>query len=233
MCEAFFVKGSGMDIILKNVSRSYQGYDGSKVEVIKDLSLEIKKGSVLRLKGPSGSGKTTLMNIISGLTLPDSGSVTVKGVDISSFNESKRDAFRAQNIGYIFQTFNLLSPFSVIENVYAPLAFAGKLPQDYKSKAIEILKEVGLAGLENRKPYHLSVGQRQRVSVARVLFLKPAVILADEPTASLDTESAKTVYDSINKCRNNGSTIVLASHDRTFDDFKADTVLDLETGRVS
>ncbi|HRZ78899.1 MAG TPA: ABC transporter ATP-binding protein [bacterium] len=222
-----------MDIILKNVSRSYQGYDGSKVEVIKDLSIEMKKGSVLRLKGPSGSGKTTLMNMISGLILPDSGSVTVNGVEISGLHESARDSFRAGNIGYIFQTFNLLSPFSVIENVYAPLAFAGKLPENYRQKALDILNEVGLTGLENRRPYHLSVGQRQRVSVARVLFLKPAVILADEPTASLDAVSAKTVYDSISKCRDNGSTIVLASHDTTFDGLTADAVLDLETGRVS
>lgn len=222
-----------MDIILKNASRSYPGYDGSKVEVIKELSIEIRKGSVLRLTGPSGSGKTTLMNMISGLILPDSGSVIVKGVQISSLDESARDAFRAQNIGYIFQTFNLLSPFSVIENIYAPLAFAGKLPENYRQKALDILNEVGLSGLENRKPYHLSVGQRQRVSVARVLFLKPAVILADEPTASLDAVSAKTVYDSILKCSNNGSTIVLASHDRTFDDLPSDITYDLEKRRVS
>jgi len=222
-----------MDIILKNVSKSYHGYDGSRVEVIKDLSLEVGTGSVLRLKGPSGSGKTTLMNIISGLILPDSGSVMVKNAELNSLSESGRDMFRAANIGYIFQTFNLLSPFSVIENIYAPLAFAGRLPENYRQKALDILDEVGLTGLENRRSYHLSVGQRQRVSVARVLFSKPAVILADEPTASLDIASAKTVYDSINKCRSNGSTIVLASHDRTFDGLTADKVLDLETGRVS
>ena len=201
--------------------------------MIKDLSLELKSGAVLRLKGASGSGKTTLMNIVSGLILPDSGTVRADGLEITAMSETGRDMFRAENAGYIFQTFNLLSPFSVVENVYAPLAFAGKLPEKYKEKAISVLNVVGLSGLEDRRIYHLSVGQRQRVCVARVLFMEPKIILADEPTASLDAESAKTVYNSIEKCKNNGSTIIFASHDRLFDDFKTDITLDLETGRVS
>lgn len=222
-----------MDLILKNVSKSFRASDGGEIKVIKDLSLELKSGSILRLKGASGSGKTTFMNIVSGLILPDSGNVLAKGVEITALNESARDSFRARNIGYIFQTFNLLSPFSVIENVYAPLAFAGKLPSDHRSKALEILKEVGLSGLEDRMPYHLSVGQRQRVSVARVIFANPSLILADEPTASLDAVSAKTVFDSIEKCNKNGVTVILASHDRIFDDLKTDLVFDLENGRIS
>ena len=222
-----------MDLILKNVSKSFRASDGGEIKVIKDFSLELKSGSILRLKGASGSGKTTFMNIVSGLILPDSGNVLAEGVEITALNESARDSFRARNIGYIFQTFNLLSPFSVIENVYAPLAFAGKLPQDHRSKALEILKEVGLSGLEDRMPYRLSVGQRQRVSVARVLFANPSLILADEPTASLDAVSAKTVFDSIEKCNKNGATVILASHDRIFDDLKADFVYDLENGRKS
>lgn len=222
-----------MDLILKNVFKSFRASDGGDIKVIKDLSLDLKSGSILRLKGASGSGKTTFMNIVSGLILPDSGNVLAKGVEITALNESARDLFRARNIGYIFQTFNLLSPFSVIENVYAPLAFSGTLPKDHKAKALDILKEVGLSGLEDRMPYHLSVGQRQRVSVARVLFANPSLILADEPTASLDAVSAKTVFDSIEKCNKNGATVILASHDRIFDDLKADLVYDLENGRKS
>ncbi len=222
-----------MDIVLKGISKSYKNAAGESFAVIKDLSLDLKSGAVLRLKGPSGSGKTTLMNIVSGLILPDSGIVKAGSFEITAMNETRRDRFRAENAGYIFQTFNLLSPFSVIENIYAPLAFAGKLPERFEEKAIEVLNEVGLAGLEKRKIYHLSVGQRQRVCVARVLFSEPKIILADEPTASLDTESARTVYRSIEKCRSNGSTVIFASHDRIFDDFKSDLVFDLETGRVS
>jgi ABC-type lipoprotein export system ATPase subunit len=222
-----------MEVILKGISKGYKNATGESFAVIKDLNLELKSGAVLRLKGASGSGKTTLMNIVSGLILPDSGTVKAGDFEITAMSETGRDRFRAENTGYIFQTFNLLSPFSVIENVYAPLAFAGELPEKFEEKAIAVLNEVGLAGLEKRKIYHLSVGQRQRVCVARVLFSNPRIILADEPTASLDTESAKTVYRSIEKCRNNGSTIIFASHDRIFDDFNSDMVFDLETGRVS
>lgn len=222
-----------MDIILKNLSKSYKNASGEMLNVISNLSFELKSGSVLRLKGASGSGKTTLMNIIAGLILPDSGQLKVGGIDVNTMSETARDKFRAQNTGYIFQTFNLLSPFSVIENVYAPLAFAGKLPENYEKKALSVLDEVGLKGFEKQKPYHLSVGQRQRVCVARVLFLEPKIILADEPTASLDEESAKTVFNSIEKCKNGGSTVIFASHDTIFNDFKSDLVLDLVSGRVS
>lgn len=222
-----------MNISISHISKRFKNPDGGDLEILKDLSIELKSGSVLRLKGASGSGKTTFMNIISGLILPDCGKVVAKDIEITALKESERDKFRAENIGYVFQTFNLLSPYTVIENIYAPLAFAGKLPKDHRSKALEILKEVGLAGLEERMPYRLSVGQRQRVSVARVLFANPSLILADEPTASLDAVSAKTVYDSIMKCKNDGSTIIFASHDRIFDDFKTDHVFDFETGRLS
>jgi putative ABC transport system ATP-binding protein len=228
-----FAEVRDMKLVLQGISKSYNNPTGESFFVIKDLSLELKSGSVLRLKGSSGSGKSTLMNIVSGLILPDSGSVKTGSFDITAMSETGRDRFRAENIGYIFQTFNLLSPFSVIENIYAPLAFAGKLPAKFEEKAIAVLNEVGLAGLEKRRIYHLSVGQRQRVCVARVLFMEPKIILADEPTASLDFESAKTVYNSIEKCRDNGSTVIFASHDRLFDNFKTDIAFDLETGRVS
>lgn len=221
-----------MEVVLKGISKGYKNSSGERFDVIKNMSLELKSGSVLRLKGASGSGKTTLMNIVSGLILPDTGEVSADGKTITSMSETERDLFRAQNAGYIFQTFNLLSPFSVIENVYAPLAFAGRLPEKFEEKAIAVLNSVGLKGLEKRRIYHLSVGQRQRVCVARVLFMEPKIILADEPTASLDLESAKTVYNSIEKCRDNGSTVIFASHDRLFDNFKTDITFDLETGRV-
>lgn len=221
-----------MEIILKEISKSYKNPDGRELPVIKDLSLELKSGSVLRLKGPSGSGKSTLLNMISGLILPDKGSVTLNGKVINSLKEGRRDNFRAENIGYIFQTFNLLSPFSVIENVYAPSAFAGTLKSGFETKALEILKEVGLVGHEKNMPFHLSVGQRQRVAVARVLFTEYPLILADEPTASLDRASSETVLESLIKCHAKGSTIVFASHDPAFDALKPDLIFDFEKGGV-
>ncbi len=219
-----------MDIKITEAAKSFKNRSGKVLEIIKDLNLEIKSGSVLKIEGASGSGKTTLMNVISGLISPDKGKVEIGGVDISLLSESEKDRFRAENIGYIFQTFNLLSPFSAIENVYAPAAFSGKLKPGYKEKALEILKSVGLEGFEKSMPYHLSVGQRQRVAVARVLFSENKIILADEPTASLDKVSSKAVFDSLMKCREFGATIIFASHDETFKELSPDQVLSLDKG---
>lgn len=219
-----------MNIEVKGVSKSFESPDGSRVDVLKDVGFSLEKGSVLKLKGPSGSGKSTLLNIVSGLLLPDQGSIKVNGTEVNNLKESHRDVFRAENIGYIFQTFNLLSPFNVIENVYAPSAFAGVLKPGFKEKAILILEDVGLKGHEKNMPFHLSVGQRQRVAVARVLFTEYPLILADEPTASLDRVSSETVLNSLLKCRDKGSTIIFASHDPLFDGLKPDMVFDLEKG---
>jgi putative ABC transport system ATP-binding protein len=219
-----------MNIVISNVSKSFKNRSGRIHQVLKDMSLEIPAGSVLKIEGASGSGKTTLMNVMSGLIVPDSGKVQIGNIDISTLSESEKDRFRAENIGYIFQTFNLLSPFSVIENVYAPAAFSGKLTANYKEKAAEILRSVGLAGFEKSMPYHLSVGQRQRVAVARVLFSQNKIILADEPTASLDKISSKAVFDSIMKCREFGATVIFSSHDETFSSLIPDKVISLETG---
>lgn len=219
-----------MNIEVKGVSKSFESPDGSRVDVLKNVEFSLGKGSVLKLKGPSGSGKSTLLNIVSGLLLPDEGSVKVNGTVVNSLKESQRDVFRAENIGYIFQTFNLLSPFNVMENVYAPSAFAGVLKPGFKEKAISILEDVGLKGHEKNMPFHLSVGQRQRVAVARVLFTEYPLILADEPTASLDKVSSETVLNSLLKCRDNGSTIIFASHDPLFNGLSPDMVFDLEKG---
>jgi len=219
-----------MDIKISKVSKSFKNRSGKKLEVIKEMSIEIPAGSVLKIEGASGSGKTTLMNVLSGLISPDEGKVAIGDIDLSTLSEGEKDRFRAENIGYIFQTFNLLSPFSVIENVYAPSAFSGKLKSGYKKKASEILKQVGLEGFEKSMPYHLSVGQRQRVAVARVLFSENKIILADEPTASLDKVSSKAVFDALMKCREFGATIIFASHDETFKSLSPDKVISLDNG---
>ncbi len=126
-----------MNIEVKGVSKSFERPDGTSIDVLKNVNFTLEKGAVLKLNGASGTGKSTLLNIISGLILPDSGSVTINGTEVNSLKESQRDNFRAENVGYIFQTFNLLSPFNVMENVYAPSAFAGILKKGFKEKAIQ------------------------------------------------------------------------------------------------
>ena len=220
-------------ISVKNLTKSFKNADGGKITIFENVSFELDSGSILRLSGASGSGKTTFMNVLSALIKPDSGSVFFGNTDITNLKESEKDRFRAENIGYIFQTFNLLSPFSVIENVYAPLAFSGKLPANYKDKAFESLDKVGMKNFAGKKPYHLSVGQKQRVATARVLFADPPIVFADEPTASLDRNSSELVKTTLLELNQKGTTLVLTSHDSIFDDIKPDIDFNLETGVLS
>ncbi len=220
-------------VSVKNLTKSFGGADGKKTVIFENVTFDLPEGAVLRLTGASGCGKSTFMNVMSGLIKPDSGSVFYGNTDISSLSESEKDRFRAENIGYIFQTFNLLSPFSVIENVFAPLAFAGKLTKDYKEKALESLKKVEMGDFAAKMPYHLSVGQKQRVAIARVLFADPKIILADEPTASLDRASSELVKTTLLELNKSGKTLVLTSHDPIFDDVKPDIEFNLETGKIS
>lgn len=219
-------------ISVKDLTKSFKDPDGKKTVIFENITFDLPSGAVLRLSGASGCGKTTFMNIVSALIKPDSGSVFFGGTDITRLKESEKDRFRAENIGYIFQTFNLLSPFSVIENVYAPLAFAGKLPENFKEKALISLKKVEIDTLADKMPYHLSVGQKQRAAIARVLFADPEMILADEPTASLDRNSSELVRNTLLELNKNGTTLVLTSHDSIFDDLKPTIEFNLETGKI-
>lgn len=219
-------------ISIKNLTKSFRDPGGKNVMIFENVSFDLPSGAVLRLAGVSGCGKTTFMNVLSALIKPDLGSVFFGDTDITRLSEGEKDRFRAENIGYIFQTFNLLSPFSVLENVYAPLAFAGKLPENFKDKALESLKDVGIAGFAGKMPYHLSTGQKQRAAIARVLFADPEIILADEPTASLDAASSELVKTTLLELNKNGKTLVLTSHDSIFDDVKPDIEFNLETGKI-
>lgn len=220
-------------ISIKGLTKSFCDTNGKRNVIFEKVSFELNQGAVLRLSGASGSGKTTFMNVMSGLIKPDSGSVLFGNIDITNLSEGKKDRFRAENIGYIFQTFNLLSPFSVLENVYAPLAFAGKLPENYKDKALDSLDKVGMKEFSAKMPYHLSVGQKQRVAVARVLFADPPLIFADEPTASLDRKSSELVKSTLLELNKKGTTLVLTSHDPIFNDLRPDIDFNLETGKIS
>ncbi len=219
-----------MDIILKNLTKSFFDDKGTEKIILQNFNLKIPSGSVAKIKGHSGSGKSTLMNIIAGIIEPNKGSVEIGGTEITKLNVSAKDKFRSKNIGYIFQTFNLLSPLSVIENVYVPTMLTGNIEKGYKEKALQILKDLKLEETANKSPFHLSVGQRQRVAIARALFTKPQILLADEPTASLDKKSSFAVKNALETLNKLGTTIIIATHDSIFDDFEASVVYDFEKG---
>jgi putative ABC transport system ATP-binding protein len=203
----------GMAIELRGVTKRFCGAAGEPQTVIAQLSLDCAAGDAMVLEGPSGSGKSTLLNLIAGLHQPDEGEVWVGGTRLDKLRETARDRFRARHVGYVFQTFNLLSPLSALENLYLPAALAGTAPATAKAKAKAILLELGLEAHLAKRPYQLSVGQRQRVAVARALFQGPSLLLADEPTASLDPEAAAAVVAAILRLHEQGTTVVVASHD--------------------
>jgi putative ABC transport system ATP-binding protein len=218
-----------MNLTCNNISKSFPGSEGLKISVIRGLSLSIRPGTLTIIRGASGSGKSTLMNIMSGLILPEEGEVLADEKCLNGLSESQRDAFRLRNVGYIFQTFNLIGKLTILENILLPAVFGrGDSLQEKADEAIKILKSLGLAGKEKSFPHELSVGQRQRVAVARVVLQKPGIVLADEPTASLDPASAGSVRDMMLQLKKNGAGIAVASHDSLFREKEADNVIDME-----
>jgi putative ABC transport system ATP-binding protein len=185
----------------------------SRLKVLDIPHWQVEKGEQLALFGPSGSGKTTLLNLLAGLLTPHSGRLNVYGNSLEDMPEGKRDRFRAQYIGYIYQNFNLLQGFKAVENVLLGMTFA---PQKGKpDQAESLLSEVGLAHRLNFYPSQLSLGEQQRVAVARALANRPQLILADEPTGSLDPKSRDGVLKLLrNVCQKHGCTLVLVSHER-------------------
>ena len=197
---------------LKHIYKNYRNGD-EEVPILKDISLSIEKGEYLAIMGPSGSGKSTLMNIIGCLDKPSSGEYTLDGRDILSLNDNELSEIRAHQIGFVFQSFQLLKGETAIQNVMLPLSFAGvkrNLRRDIAQKALE---RVGLAERVNFLPTQLSGGQKQRVAIARALVNNPDIILADEPTGALDQKSGKSVMELFEQLNREGVTIVLITHD--------------------
>ena len=174
-------------------------------------SLEVEEGEQIALVGPSGCGKSTLLHLISGVLRPDRGSITLQGQSLTELKEAALDRYRAKHIGYVFQSFHLLNGLTALENVETAITFGGG---DHYPKAAELLAEMGLAERLNHFPSQLSVGQRQRVAVARAIINSPPLILADEPTANLDLERAKSVVELLREsCKKVGAALLLVSHD--------------------
>lgn len=197
---------------VKNVTKSY-GSGATKVDAVKDVSLDIEAGEFTVFCGPSGSGKTTLLNQIGCLDAPTTGELLIEGKNTKELHSRELSRLRADKIGFIFQSFNLIPVLSAEENVELALDLAHR-DEDRRSSARSILKEVGLSGLEHRRPNELSGGQQQRVAVARALVKKPLIVIADEPTANLDSKNGEQVLATMQRLNQElGITFLFSSHD--------------------
>lgn len=200
-----------MSLVLENLKKSYREPGGGRIPVLNVPHFELQTAEQVVLVGSSGGGKTTLLNVIAGITAPDSGRVIIDNVDVTSLSEPSRDRFRASKIGFVFQTFNLLPAFTALENVVLGMCFAGKGTDAHR--AAELLKRVGLGHRLHHRPPQLSVGEQQRVAVARALVNHPSLLLADEPTASVDVAHQNTILDLIREaCQENNVSLLLVTH---------------------
>ena len=184
------------------------------IMALQSVSMTINKGEYVAFMGPSGSGKSTLMNIIGCLDTPTYGTYILNDKDVSHLSENELAKIRNKEIGFVFQTFNLLPRASALENVALPLIYAGYSSANRKEKAMSILENVGLADRANHKPNELSGGQRQRVAIARSLVNDPSIILADEPTGNLDSKTSYNIMDLFDKLHENGNTIITVTHEK-------------------
>ena len=197
---------------VRDLHKSYPGPDGSRADVVRIAEFSLALGEERALRGESGCGKTTFLNLVAGILAADSGSIRIDGSDMAALPEPARDRLRAAKIGYIFQTFNLLQGYTVIENVVLGMSFSPG-GADY-GRARELLTRVGLGHRLEHFPRQLSTGQQQRVAVARALANRPALVLADEPTGNLDRRNAREALSLIREaCRENGTSLLLVSHD--------------------
>lgn len=202
------------------------------VHAVNHVSLQIAEGEFTAVVGPSGSGKTTLLNIIGGLDRPTSGSVKVDGVELSSMNESNLIKFRLENIGFVFQSYNLIPVLTAKENTEFIMLLQGSSEKERNTRVLQLLEEVGIAEQANKRPSEMSGGQQQRVAVARALASRPKFVLADEPTANLDSKSAENLLDLMLKLNKEEQvTFIFSTHDQRVID-RARRVITLEDGKI-
>ena len=200
-----------MSLLLEHIRKAYREPNGNRLPVLGIERFELARGEQAALVGSSGGGKTTLLNVISGILVPDSGRVVVDGKDIAQLPEVVRDRFRAAKIGFVFQTFNLLPAFTALENVLLGMSFSGRGVD--RGFAVSLLERVGLKERLHHLPQRMSVGEQQRVSVARAMANKPVLLLADEPTANVDPANQELILNLIrDTCRENSVSLLLVTH---------------------
>lgn len=196
----------------KSITKSYKMSKTNTVKALRGVDIDVKKGDFSAIIGPSGCGKSTLMHILGLLDKPDSGSIVIDGEDLSNLNEKKAHKLRAKKIGFIFQGFNLIPTLTALENVMLAGKYGGLKGRARKTRAMGLLKTVGLDDRMSHKPAELSGGQQQRVAIARSLVNDPAVILADEPTGELDSKTSLEIMDMLKKLNKEGKTFLIVTH---------------------
>ena len=216
-------------IHLININKTFDSF--KKVKVLKKISYKFHKGKIYSLMGPSGSGKSTLLNLLSLIDRPSSGLIKIENKSINFNNQNDNDILRANKIGIIYQQDNLLPDFTALENIYLGSLAAGNNKKLSINKAKNLLKKVGLLNRSDHYPSQLSGGEKQRVSIARALINNPQIILADEPTGSLDIETAKNIFDILKKQINSNRIIIFATHNRFFAN-KSDCLLEIVNGNI-
>lgn len=218
-------------IILENLSKTFIK-DGNRIEVLRNLNLEIKKGESLAVVGVSGAGKSTLIHILGTLDHPTSGTLFINGQNVFEWSEKKLAAFRNKTIGFVFQFNNLLPEFSALENTLMPALIGGLKKKEAMDKARQVLEEVGLEQRLKHKPGELSGGEQQRVAIARALIMEPEILLADEPTGNLDTETGKKIENTLlNLNAKKDITLIVVTHNKTLADRMSATI-GLRDGKI-
>ncbi len=214
----------------ENLSKIYT-MGTQQVAALKEISISIDRNEYVALMGPSGSGKSTLMNLLGCLDTPTGGSYWLNGTDVSSMDDDELAHIRNREIGFVFQTFNLLPRLSSLENVALPLVYSGISKRERQKRAQDVLDQVGLGDRVRHKPNELSGGQRQRVAIARALVNNPAIILADEPTGNLDTKTSVEIMDIFDSIQANGNTVILVTHEPDIAEY-AHRIIRLRDGLV-
>lgn len=187
-------------------------FGGNKVEALKNVTFSVEEGEYVAIMGESGSGKTTLLNILAALDKPTNGNVNLDGKDLSKIKESSIAEFRRDNLGFVFQDFNLLDTFTLEDNIYLPLVLSGKSYKEMNDRLKPIANQLGISELLKKYPYEVSGGQKQRAAVARALITNPKIILADEPTGALDSRATDELLHLFNQINQNGQTILMVTH---------------------
>ena len=217
-------------IIINNLQKKYKNGD-MDTEVLQGVNMQVKRGEFVAVMGRSGCGKSTLLNIIGGMDKADNGSYLFDGEQVLDYNSQQLANFRNKKVGFVFQAFHLLQEFSVADNIALPLGYAGIGAKQRKRTALELLEQIGLVEKAGRRPFQLSGGEQQRVAIARAISNQPEVLLADEPTGSLDEENGIRILELLKNLNERGLTIIMVTHDIKVSEY-ADRVIRITDGKV-